>query len=647
MKRKADNVDPNSQLFESINNLNFNVDVNTSSLNNTAKRRKLNKPKQNKTEENNNEVWVSGTKVANYLLNEPVLDWMNMYYNKANISTIKNNSKCRSNSNKTFNIKKNINPSNPMENIMNNGNLFENKVVEHIRQQFPNEVVEIFTKGADINDNKYFNQTKDHIKKGTPIIAQGVLINYQNMTRGIADIIIRSDYINKLFKREILKKEEIYHNNKYYYIIIDIKYSHIPLCANGMTIRNEGRFKAYKGQLLIYNCILGLIQNYTPKFAFIMGKSWHIDKKNNEERGYNTFDLLGKIDYEKFDFKYIDLTKNAICWMNDLKTNGKDWSPLNPHCNEMYFNASNKDDYPWTEIKKDILSQTEDVTNIWMVGPEHRANALKHNIKKWSDKNLTSNILGIKSEKIKKTVDSILKVNRSKKIKILPKKIKNNLGNWKQTYPSDFYIDFETLDENFFLKNNSINIENSKSFTHFIFMIGVGYEYKGEWKYKVFKCDNYTQSEEKRILKKFKKFLNKKTKKLNKDQNFPTRLIHWSKAEKSFLSNALDRHPELISSWNKNEEWLDLYEMFTSEPITINGALTFKLKEIAKAMHKHKFINTTWDSGVQDGLNAMNLASEYYTEQNEITIEKFNHVTKYNEVDCKTLYEMLKFLRSY
>ena len=53
--------------------------------------------------------------------------------------------------------------------------------------------------------------------KQTPIILQATLLENELKLRGIADIIIRSDYINKLFKEPVLKDSEIFHNNKLYY----------------------------------------------------------------------------------------------------------------------------------------------------------------------------------------------------------------------------------------------------------------------------------------------------------------------------------------------------------------------------------------------------------------------------------------------
>ena len=110
----------------------------------------------------------------------------------------------------------------------------------------------------EINEEN-FNKTKRAIKDVVPIIMQAVLMENNLKLRGVADLIVRTDYLKKIFKNKInldFDSDRIpknIKNKKYYYVVIDIKYSHLTLCAKDNLIRNNGRMKAYKSQLLIYN----------------------------------------------------------------------------------------------------------------------------------------------------------------------------------------------------------------------------------------------------------------------------------------------------------------------------------------------------------------------------------------------------------
>jgi hypothetical protein len=139
-------------------------------------------------------------------------------------------------------------------------------------------------------------------------------------------------------------------------------------------------------------------------------------------------------------------------------------------------------------------------------------------------------------------------------------------------------------------------------------------------------------------------------------------LIHWSGAEplqweKSLIQNdlydKLGRKPGFY--------WFDLMKIFKEEPIIIKGCFSFSLKDIAKTMWKYKMIKTKWDDDnpCSSGIDAMIMALEVYKkyDMSELTynISELSHmiendsdminVIKYNEVDCKVLWEIIEYLR--
>ena len=94
---------------------------------------------------------------------------------------------------------------------------------------------------------------------------------------------------------------------------------------------------------------------------------------------------------------------------------------------------------------------------------------------------------------------------------------------------------------------------------------------------------------------------------------------------------------------------MDLSKLFRDEPIVVKGSLRYKLKSISKALFDMGLISTSWDfsSECNSGLAAMALANKIYDELNEVTKDNeiMKEIIKYNEVDCKVLWDILRYLR--
>jgi hypothetical protein len=595
------------------------------------------------------EEYVSGTTIKNYLLRDPILDWFDRYYESIGINSGPQTKA------KKRKLEENIRQERDKLNILfDGGNEFENKVMDYLNRHFDGEIITINTDGQDGSTQQNFKKTIKAMKNGIPIIAQGVLFNEDNKTRGIADLIVRSDYLNKLVKRRVLTEEKECIkapnlNGNYHYRVIDIKWTSMTLCANGYTIRNDGRFPCYKGQLAIYNCAIGRIQGYYPPETYIMAKGWKIDKKNNIQEGFDCFDLLGVIDYDGFDYQFIDKTKNAITWIKDLRQNGMTWDLHKPTREEMYPNSSNNNDAPWTKVKKQLCKSIDEITQIWFVTDQHRKNAHDKGIMSWKDERCTSSTLEISGELKPIIIDAILDINRNPNGKIEPKIIKNNLMNWQKESPVDFYVDFETVNGCFF--NPEIDIQHSKTDSDIVFMIGVGYIENNTWCYKVFTTNDLSMLEECRIFDEFTDFITEKTRQFDPKSEFIPRLFHWSPAEVTNFRHVNMRHSEKWIEWEKNILWTDMYYVFTNEPIVVKGALNFRLKEIGKAMYNLGFVTTLWDdNGPSDGLAAMIDAVKYYkNKSNNLKLltddVMFKAVIDYNEIDCKVIWEIVSYLR--
>jgi hypothetical protein len=162
-------------------------------------------------------------------------------------------------------------------------------------------------------------------------------------------------------------------------------------------------------------------------------------------------------------------------------------------------------------------------------------------------------------------------------------------------------------------------------------------------------------------------------------------MFHWTRAEHHFMKKAIDRIKQgeytqsymdnnkmnftdlisqksslletvqrelniLINKFEEQVTWIDMCEIFQTEPIVVKGSYRFKLKHIAKAMYNHKMIKTSWEnegSKMSDGFRAMLEAIIIYRKNNNVNIdnEKMMDIINYNQIDCKTVFEIVRYLR--
>lgn len=557
-------------------------------------------------------IWVSPTSIKNYMMNDPIIDWIKKKHETK------------------FNINNNI----ALQYLFKCGNEFEKLIFEYLHKTYKNNVIEMEEHQQVTEEN--VKKTINYMKKGIPIILHGHLKNEKNKTHGIPDILIRSDWIQKIFDEEenidCIKTENLLWNC--HYRVIEIKWSTLNLCANGKTIRNSDLFPAHKGQLTIYNSALGQVQGYYPPKSYILGRSWK--QTNGDLIMKINKDLLGHVDFLNFDNKYLEQTKKAIIWINYVN---KNWKTLTyKSCPEMYPNMNNHYDGKYHLEKQQISDEIGEMTNLWMVGVKNREFAIRKNILSINDKRCNSKNMNMKG-KTGMVVDKIIKINNMKRTKILPKIIKNNDGYWKQKKGLDIYIDFETITTVLYdeVTLNETN-QTKKSEGQTVFLIGLGFMKEGKWKYKKFLSKKFGDE---KIFHKFYKYIKKLMKKITKN----IKLFHWGNIEKTLLDKYIKRNDKW-SKLHENLNYIDMCKVFTDEPICIKGAKKFGLKEITKAMNINKMINTNWnDCVIKDGMTAMIQAINYYKSLNKDK-KIIKEIVKYNNVDCKTVYEIVNYLKN-
>lgn len=589
---------------------------------------------------NIDDSWISATATYNYMMKDPLIDWLK--YNTDKVTS-------------RYKIDKTViatDTNNFTKYIMEQGKIFESKVLKLITKKFGKERVKEFGDSLPARDPKSAELTLQAMEEGYPIIHGGVLHNPENSTYGIPDLLVRSDWLNKLVQKAPLDstQENIpspKFGTNWHYRVVDIKFTCILLRADGTHILNSGSFPAYKAQLLIYNQAVGRLQGYTPDQVYILGRRWKYTSKGDDYYNNTCFDKLGIIDYDGVDNKYIALTEKAIEWVRECRTKAAGrWNafryPLDRE--ELYPNMCNTHDYPWHAVKEKIATENKELTCLWMIGVKNRSIALNQGICKYSDPRCTPLALGIKGKKTAPILEAIIEINKpSCRDLMRPQYLENNAFDWHNSQTIEFFIDFETFNG----VCSSIKCLPEANTLSMIFMIGAGYidPKTSRWKFKSFTASQMNLREEARICLEFHNFIQRKSR--QHDVQHP-RMFHWAPIEANMWEESMNRYDLFPASWT----WIDMLKVFKEEPIVIKDCMSYGLKDVASTMCKHGFIKTKWDAqGVcVDGSGAMLAAYKahkiaFENDISMINIDLMREITKYNEVDVKVICEIVIYLR--
>ena len=564
--------------------------------------------------------WIAASEIYNCLSGNELIDWLNLYGEKNG-------------------FKKDIidNKYNFNNYIKNKGIEFEENILKNLERKFGKDIIRIANSYEGYSIEKY-KKTKEAMKSGIPIIYCGILHNKINKTFGIPNLIVRSDYINKIISNDIYPPTEVIKpsifSDKWHYVIVEIKYHTLNLHTNryldipenliqNNTIKNNESIINYKGQIYIYNKALEEIQKYKPLASFILGRTV---KKNKDK--FNCFYMLGSIDYKKFDKNIGQKVRKALKLYKKIKS-----SKLG--INDISVNMKSKNFDCWKTAIKTIAKKRKDISLVWNLSKKDCEQLRNKGINQYNNINL--NLLD-KSPKIINIMSKIIQQNTSKSNKFYPRKYnKNQLpDNLKiKKYKHELFIDFETVNS----LDVQINNELLETDSSLIYMIGIIVKtHKGKCKYINLTVNRLTYNEEKIILLELDEILHKYRNSI---------VYHWSNAEVHLLENACKRHNLDIKMNN-----YDLLKLYKEIPITIKGCFSFGLKDVSKALYRNRFIKTQYEDSTLNGLDAMLVAfiAEKECSKNKIEnisdMNKMKDIIKYNFVDCKLLLDLLNFVRN-
>ena len=136
--------------------------------------------------------WVSATATRNHALNDPLLDWLDLYGESHGF--------LRDEAYPDYDARTDFSLF-----IMNKGVEFEAAVAQHLASLIP-----FYTIGKADESSRSLAASEDtfaSMERGEPAIYQAVLRDTQFQTYGTADLLIRSDYLHQLFPAAITPEE--------------------------------------------------------------------------------------------------------------------------------------------------------------------------------------------------------------------------------------------------------------------------------------------------------------------------------------------------------------------------------------------------------------------------------------------------------
>jgi hypothetical protein len=579
--------------------------------------------------------WVSATKTRNFMLKDPLLDWLDLHGAAKGF--------------RSDDEEESYDPRTDFTRFVSRkGREFEHAVVEHLQSLV--RVSQVAHGPRDIRSPDAAAKTLQLMQAREPMVFQGVLHDFESMTFGSPDLLVRSDVLRRLFPDAISEEESRmsaeHLHAELHYCVVDVKFTTLGLLKDG-ELGNSGSSPAYKAQLYVYNQALGRLQGYLPPRAFLLGRGW----KQLGERGHSCMQRLAPVSHDSMIGKepLSDRVADAIDWVRRVRSEGHTWEVLPvPSVSELRPNMGNQADFPWHGARREVAQELGELTLLWQVGIDKRRAANECGITTLTEVATAADV-GVKGPTQAAVLDAMLDINSDAGGPLVrPRSVVTAEDQWRAPQALEFYVDFETVSD---LDDDFTRIPD-KGGQALIFMVGCGHVEEGVWKFRCFTAQALTEDAEAAMLDDWFAHMHEVKARRAAAGEDPL-VFHWSHAEVSTLvsayNSAVARHHG--KDWPR-VRWFDfLKEVARKEPVVVRGALGFGLKAIAKAMFQHGLIETSWGDGPTDGLGAMVgawSAAEEASKANVALIETslMSEIEAYNEVDCKVMMEIIHYLRA-
>ncbi|HEV2249616.1 MAG TPA: hypothetical protein VGT60_03825 [Candidatus Limnocylindria bacterium] len=583
--------------------------------------------------------WVAAGAVRSWARNDALLDWLDRYGGERGIARDDQ----RAAYDERFDFQ---------QFLARQGRRFEEQVLDDLEQRVGLTRIDIDR--DDARSLSAAHATVAAMERGERVIAQGLLRDPQARTYGRIDLLMRSDVLAMLCGDAFAEGDDpsaaapALHGAAWHYRVIDIKFSTLELLKDGSLSTSSDL--ATCAQVWTYNQMLGRVQGQVAPFGYVLGRAW---RQGNRGRGDTCWEKLARVPAEAYvrsrEAALSEVVTEGRDWIRRVRRDGAAWSVLPvPTIAELWPNMKNDRDHPWHVAKREIAEELRELTLLWRVSAAMRDRAHAHGVTRWDDERISADLLGISGETHPAMFDALIAANRETGPAVRPARIEADDGRWREQAPLEVYVDFETVND----LNDDFGTFPRKGGQSLIFQVGCGTYAGGVWRFAQFTARSLTASAEADMIDAWLAHLAALAKDAGLGGAGEARIFHWSPAETTFMegaySSAMARHPD--RGWPLLG-WYDLLERIVHPaPVVVRGARSFGLKAVARAMRAHGLIETEWGEGLADGTGAMAgawAAADIAAADGRdlAAVELMRDVSRYNEIDCRVMAEVLQHLR--
>lgn len=585
---------------------------------------------------NNRSNMITQFDITNWVLNDPLLDWLNLYGDQSK----------KDSGEDYFSLTRYI-----YKKTIEFRAIFRNYLKARTPSYLYVDIDQFYhpdNRELPINYTNHllyydrFTRTKEAIAKNVPIIFNAGLCDEEHNLYGKADLIVKTDFLDELMHiPDVFIKEEM---GKY--VVLATTFGTLNLKSNQINLLSNEKQNVYKAHLAFLNICLSKMQGgFTMSKSIVLGRRSEYTEKKTKVKVNNCFDRAGIVDFTESDSDYLLKLDEALCWNAEIrKREAARWDIYKPNRPELYPNMKNKRDSPWHSFKTELAASQKEITEMYRCGVKKRNFALTKEINSWED--LTEESIASNGKQTIKYITTIIKSNKEDKllnvtdVKINTEQIPTDVDLVTDMPAVEFYVDFESANG---LCDDLKNFPRSTT-DNIIYIIG-SLCVNNLTKRKIqdtFIVDRLNKECEKDILKRWIDSMLS----LTEGQTRNIYIYHWGNAEKWMLEKALKTHGMIMG----NLVLIDLCKAFKQAFVSLPCVYSYSIKDIGKALHRMGKIETVWQDNI-DGSSAMVAAwkAESICQRDKCKFKDIRFIAdmiKYNYIDCKVMEEIMNYLRS-